>query len=320
MNPLISVIVPVFQVEDFLDQCLESLVNQRQANIEILLIDDGSSDNSPAICDNWGKRDSRVRVLHQTNVGLSRTRQVGVQCARGEYILFVDSDDWVEQDICYRLTQYFNKYNCDAIFFNFDQGCDISHLKLSDRRILKNSLKTSKEAVIDFLENRIQTHSWQICAKKELYNNIQFPSDRLLEDFATVYQVFDKARNGIFFTTEIYYHYRIRTGSLMHNRRDRKLSDNLIESHLKNLQEVLEYAKNNELESHFYSSYLNNLLWLYGRASSSSSQERVRSIIEYFLSTHNLNLFQIGYKYLFYKLGILRLMYTLQSLMSRDNL
>ena len=97
-EPLVSIIVPIYNVEKYLDQCVASLIQQTHHNIEILLIDDGSPDNAPAICDAWQHKDERVHVLHKTNSGDSASRNAGLHAAKGEYVCFVDGDDWVEPD------------------------------------------------------------------------------------------------------------------------------------------------------------------------------------------------------------------------------
>ena len=101
--PLISIMVPVYNVEKYLRQCLDSIVNQTYSNLEIILIDDGSKDSSGDICDEYAKLDSRIVVIHQENRGLSQTRNVGIAAAKGEYIMFVDSDDWVDREMCFVL-------------------------------------------------------------------------------------------------------------------------------------------------------------------------------------------------------------------------
>ena len=98
-GPLISVIVPVYKVEQYLDRCLQSIVNQTYKNLEIILVDDGSPDNCPQICDEWAKRDKRIKVIHTQNRGVSTARNIGIDVANGQYIGFVDSDDWIEEDM-----------------------------------------------------------------------------------------------------------------------------------------------------------------------------------------------------------------------------
>ena len=98
MNPLISVVVPIYNVEKYLERCVESLRSQTYENLEIILVDDGSPDGCPAICDAYVKKDARIQVIHQVNAGLSRARNAGIDIAGGEYIAFVDSDDYVAPD------------------------------------------------------------------------------------------------------------------------------------------------------------------------------------------------------------------------------
>lgn len=108
LSPLISVIVPIYKVEDYLNECVESIINQTYNNIEIILVDDGSPDNCPRICDEWARRDSRIRVIHKKNGGLSSARNVGVENAKGEYISFIDSDDTILPEFLEQLYKAFS--------------------------------------------------------------------------------------------------------------------------------------------------------------------------------------------------------------------
>ena len=111
--PIVSVIVPVFNVEKYLDKCIESLIKQKLKDIEIILVDDGSTDLSGKICDEWKTKDSRIQVIHKKNGGLSDARNVGVELAKGKYIGFVDSDDYVSDDMFQILYQNIEKENAD---------------------------------------------------------------------------------------------------------------------------------------------------------------------------------------------------------------
>lgn len=102
-NSCISVIVPVYGVEKYLKQCVDSIVNQTYKNLEIILVDDGSPDNCPQLCDEWVKKDKRIRVLHKKNGGLSDARNAGLHISTGDLVLFVDSDDWVEPEMAEKL-------------------------------------------------------------------------------------------------------------------------------------------------------------------------------------------------------------------------
>lgn len=116
---LLSVIVPIYNVEKYLNKCIESIVSQTYTNLEIILVDDGSTDGSPAICDNWAERDSRIKVIHKRNGGLSDARNAGMAIATGEYIAFVDSDDWLDKNMYSVLTDAIEKNGCDAAGCSF---------------------------------------------------------------------------------------------------------------------------------------------------------------------------------------------------------
>ena len=112
MEPLISIIVPVYQVEAYLDRCVASLLAQTYVNLEIILVDDGSPDRCPAICDMYAQKDSRVRVIHQENAGLSGARNAGIEVAKGEYLAFVDSDDYVSENFIRVLYDLLKETGC----------------------------------------------------------------------------------------------------------------------------------------------------------------------------------------------------------------
>ena len=113
-HPLISIIVPVYNVEKYLEQCIESIINQTYTNLEIILLNDGSKDSSGAICDRYAEKDSRILVVHKNNEGLAQTRNLGIELAKGEYVMFVDSDDWVDNDICQTLMDAIYTYNVES--------------------------------------------------------------------------------------------------------------------------------------------------------------------------------------------------------------
>ena len=117
--PKLSVIVPVFKVEKYLDRCVNSILSQTFTDLELILVDDGSPDNCPAMCDAWAEKDSRVKVIHKENGGLSSARNAGVAAAQAEYIAFVDSDDWVEQDFLKTLYEAAVVYGADMVQCNY---------------------------------------------------------------------------------------------------------------------------------------------------------------------------------------------------------
>lgn len=134
---LISIIVPVYNVEEYLDRCVESLVNQTYTNLEIILVDDGSPDNSGKLCDEWALKDKRVKVIHKENGGVSSARNIGIDNANGEYIGFVDSDDYVDINFLSTINALINKEKKDVYVFNY--------FKVKDGNIVKNTMKCDNE-------------------------------------------------------------------------------------------------------------------------------------------------------------------------------
>ena len=128
MDALISVLIPVFNVERYLSRCIESVIKQTYKNIEIILIDDGSKDKSGKICDKYAKKDDRIRVIHKENEGVSVARNLGMDSANGEYIIFVDSDDWIEQQAVELLFSQLSLYDSDLAIGN------ISKLTMLDKQ------------------------------------------------------------------------------------------------------------------------------------------------------------------------------------------
>ena len=117
MTAKVSVVVPIYKVEKYLDRCVQSIINQTYENLEIILVDDGSPDNCPDMCDEYAKADSRVTVVHKPNGGLPDARNAGLDVASGEFILFVDSDDWIESQTVAELIEIIEKHNVDFVTF-----------------------------------------------------------------------------------------------------------------------------------------------------------------------------------------------------------
>lgn len=136
-NPLVSVVVPVYKVEKYLDKCVESIVGQTYENLEIILVDDGSPDNCPAMCDEWAERDNRIKVIHKENGGVSSARNAGIDAATGELIGFVDSDDWLEPDMYECLVKNAFEYDADISRCGYyvDWSDHISYVGGTERKI-----------------------------------------------------------------------------------------------------------------------------------------------------------------------------------------
>lgn len=214
-QPEISIIVPVYNMEQYLRQCVDSIVAQTFENWECLLIDDGSTDNSGKICDDYSEKDDRIRVVHKKNGGLSSARNVGVSLAQADLIGFVDSDDWIDADMYMRLYQSMKKNSSDiavcGIYFN------TSKKEIPKPVLLKEDILDGKEALWLILEDEyIPSYAWNKLYKKSLSDGFPFP-EILFEDYAVVYKWFSRAKK-VSLCHAPAYHYRQRGGSIIHNR------------------------------------------------------------------------------------------------------
>lgn len=192
MNEKISVVLPVYNVEQYLHKGVESVLNQTYANLEIILIDDGSTDRSPAICDEFSVRDERVIVIHKKNGGLSDARNAGTQIATGKYITYIDSDDIVEPDYVEYLYSLVLKYNCRMSL------CTHTVVFENGKRIVYGNgaeeVLTAKQCLDRMLyHDTIDTSAWGKLYQLELAKEIPYPVGKLFEDIGTTYLFFIKS-------------------------------------------------------------------------------------------------------------------------------
>lgn len=214
--------MPVFKVEPFLHQCIESLVNQTERDIEILLIDDGSPDKCPDICEKYAKLDSRIYVFHTENSGLSAARNFGLRKAQGEYIGFVDSDDWIEPDMFEVLLNSLTETGSDI------SACEV-WTEFADRKITEKKIQDSvfegMDAIRALLFRKTHSYVWNKLYKRECWTNIWFPEGHAYEDIATLYKVFLNAQ-VVSCSSKPLYHYRMRANSIIHTLSMNNLKDN----------------------------------------------------------------------------------------------
>ncbi len=201
---MISIIVPVYKVEPYLRQCVDSILNQTYRNIEVLLIDDGSPDKCGEICDEYERKDKRVRVFHTENRGLSAARNLGLKEAVGDYIGFVDSDDWIEPDMYECLIGELKKYEADIVI-----GGSISTYESDEKGVKKkvdHTVYQSTESLEALLDREINDQVWNKLYRAELVKQICFPEGRNYEDIATLYKVFILAKRTVVVPKYLYYH------------------------------------------------------------------------------------------------------------------
>lgn len=236
MRPVISVIVPVYNVEKYVSKCLDSILNQTFNDIEIIVVDDGSTDGSGVICDKYAQRDKRIKVFHKENGGLSSARNYGIDRAKSDYIGFVDSDDYIDFDMYEVLL--------DLILKN---DADVSMCRLSDvyptTKITKDSdtdrfIVNNEEAIKIVLEGRINTVSAiNKLYKKTLFNKVRYPVGKIAEDAFVIVKLLQQCRR-VAITTEKKYYYIHRFDSITTSKFSPKDCD-IIEAYKQNYDIII---------------------------------------------------------------------------------
>ena len=205
---LVSVIVPVYKVEGFLKQCVDSLINQTYHNIEIILVDDGSPDNCPELCDEYAKKDNRIRVIHRENGGLSAARNSGINIANGEYICFVDSDDWIDLDMIELLYNAISANNADYAVCGMKDEFDYKVSQKRTGEILCKTADKNKALELILLDECFYGYAWNKLYRRAKFEDLHF-DEKLLscEDLDFTVKYAEKCESVVY-TAEKMYHYR----------------------------------------------------------------------------------------------------------------
>lgn len=183
--PLISVIIPVYNVENYLARCVDSILNQTFTDFEVILVDDGSTDSSGMICDEYAATDARIKIIHKENGGQSSARNAGIKYSKGAYISFVDSDDWISNDYLDHLYMLIQKNNADVSSANFSFAFDDA---IDFTKRFKENLITGSSDILQFYMKQDKMHGkndfavWGKLYKKELFDTVQFPNRTIYED------------------------------------------------------------------------------------------------------------------------------------------
>ena len=235
MDELISVIVPIFRVEKYLDQCIQSIQKQTYANLEIILVDDGSDDQCPQICDRYAQVDQRIKVLHKENGGLDSARKFGMLAASGKYIGYVDGDDWIEPNMYENLLRYMQAYDVEVV----ESGVIDTWDNKEERRVLY--LKEGCYKDLDFIENveskllysgvffeyGISSYTWNKLFIKEKimkYQMMEGLTNKMFDDVMICLPCIAESKK-LYVSHDCYYHYRVRTDSLKRSARKNVVSD-----------------------------------------------------------------------------------------------
>lgn len=214
ITPLISIVIPIYNVEKYIKKCVDSVLNQTYRNLEIILVDDGSPDSCPLICDEYACLDNRVKVIHKENGGLSDARNAGIKIATGEAISFVDSDDWIESDMFEKMYMRLCRDNSDivscGIKWVYDNGATVNNVTVSENCVLEKE-DAMKELLID---GKLKQISCGKLYRTELVKKIPFEKGKYHEDVFWSYQIIGLAEK-VSVMTESFYNYFQRSNSIM---------------------------------------------------------------------------------------------------------
>lgn len=203
MHDLISVIIPVYKVEKYLCRCVDSVLEQTYTNMEIILVDDGSPDNCPVMCDEYARQDSRVKVIHQENAGLSGARNAGIDMAQGQWLAFVDSDDYLTADFLERLYQACvdTGSSLSVCRWEYVRGETIPEHGTGETRVY-----TGREMLANLYvpDGAYFVVAWNKLYRKELFEDIRYPLGIIHEDEATTYRIYDKVKKAAYVDRSLY--------------------------------------------------------------------------------------------------------------------
>ena len=237
---LITVIVPVYNVEKYIHKCIDSIINQTYKNLEIILVDDGSPDNCGKICDEYAKKDSRIKVIHKENGGLSDARNAGIDVAKGEYLCFIDSDDEVTIDYVEYMYNMIVEDNTDMAISEVKKilkKSDIANLEVKE--IEHNIYEPEQVFYYMLLAIKGDVCAYAKLYNKKLFDNIRYPKGKVYEDSATTYKIIDKCESISYGNKKCYLYYT-RPGSISKKGKFNKNEYDYIE----NTDEMLKFLKN----------------------------------------------------------------------------
>ena len=218
METAISVIVPIYRVEKYLPACIDSILNQTFTDFELILVDDGSPDRCPEICDETAKRDARVRVIHQANAGLSAARNAGIEIAHGEWLGFVDSDDYIAPQFYEKLYQTAQRTDADCVM------CSVQNVDESGKSIdsalmrVADEVKTGQEVLRKIGRDDVTPYltAWNKLYRRKLFNTLRYPAGRQNEDVFVFAELFCQVQRAVCVAEPLYF-YRKRIGSIMNS-------------------------------------------------------------------------------------------------------
>ena len=241
-QPIISVVIPVYNAESYLDNCIQSVLKQGRDFFELVLVNDGSTDKSGIICDTWALEDSRINVFHTENRGAAAARNYGVKRAKGDYITFVDSDDTVAENYLEYLYDLAKEYGSDIAVASYrkvypnDKNSEVKKIIADDRYAL-----SGKEAMENLLyQKNMMSVPWGTLYRKDLFECVSFPEGTKAEDMGTIYRLYATAKSVAVGTEVVYYYYQREMNTVFSTSQERN------RDYFKHCREMLAYVKKNE--------------------------------------------------------------------------
>ncbi|WP_300382369.1 glycosyltransferase [Clostridium sp.] len=272
---MVSLIIPVFNVEEYLEECLESIIAQSFSDYEVILVDDGSTDKSRSIINDYEKRFNNIKILYQKNKGVSEARNLALKHASGEYVLYVDSDDFLKSNMLELMVNKAKKTKTDIVICNYTlyYGVNSSNNKEFSYNIVESKMYYPIEAVDMMLNFKLQGQLWNKLFKRSLLieNNFEFEPGRYIQDIFPVFKVINKS-GKIAFIDEALYYYRQRETSTIHKRNIK-----LVEDYYHAMYSIIQYIIENKIKVNatsfkvFKASVLSYFIYHYTNANAENS-------------------------------------------------
>lgn len=215
MAGTISVIIPVYNMEDTVEKCIESVRNQTWRDLEIIVVDDGSTDGTAALCDRAAAEDARVKVIHRENGGVSAARNTGLAAATGEYIAWLDSDDWMVPEAMQRLMEAIDGSGATMSLCNYE-NVERSGKREKRYEVRENEVITGREALQRLMERRITQSLWANLVPRRLYDGVVFPEGQVFEDVRTTYRFYEQSETVAVINDALLFNRLIRPDSISH--------------------------------------------------------------------------------------------------------
>ena len=300
MDPIISIIVPIYNVGKYLPKCIESILNQTFKNFELILVNDGSTDNSGVVCDDYAKKDTRIKIIHKSNGGVSSARNAGLYVAKGEYIGFVDPDDYIDKNMYEKLYRLCIDNNSDIAICRFNREINgkIQNKESTEEIIELNNM----EAMNELFKGNL--YRFSLCNKlfsKKCFNDVLFPEERIHEDLSTTYKLFDNSKKTVYINYCGYIYVRRENSILTSTYNEKRLQafiawDEIIEFIDKNYYEIIE-----QVIATFTYWCVDNILYILNQVNNSKKKNNYLNIIQkyttkYYIYIKRNNILSRSYK------------------------